>query len=52
MPKRVLLNIGPIRPSPSMAMGMSKALLLRRFLMTALPGIVSDTLYFVVGVVV
>ena len=28
MPKRIVLNIGPISPSPLIAMGMSNALLL------------------------
>ena len=44
MPKSVTLNIGPILPSPSIAMGTSAVLLLRRFPMTASPGIVGETL--------
>ena len=39
MPKIVVLNIGPIRLSPSIAMGTSTASMLRRFPMTALLGI-------------
>ena len=44
VPKSIALNIGPNLPNPSIAMGMSTALLLRRFFMTASPGMLGETL--------
>ena len=44
VPKCVALNIGPILPNPSIAIGTSTALLLSRFPMTASPGIGGETL--------
>ena len=44
VPKSVALNMGPSRPNPSIAMGISTALLLRRFPITASPGMDGETL--------
>ena len=44
VPKSVALNMGPSRPNPSIAIDISTALLLRRFPITASPGIDGEIL--------